>query len=315
MDLLETKNLVKHFPIRGDNGKHRVLKAVDGVDLTIAPGETLGLVGESGCGKSTVGRVILRLIEPTSGTVTFDGHDVISLDPDSLRKLRRDMQLIFQDPFASLDPRMTAGSIVAEPLLVQKVISQKQVRDAAVELLRTVGLDAEYIDRYPHEFSGGQRQRLAIARAVALKPKFVVADEPVSALDLSVRAQIVNLLSDLQEQFGLAYLFIAHDLELVRRVSDRIAVMYLGKIVEISSAEEFHRDPRHPYTKALLAASLKAEPGAPLTPLEGEPPSPVDIPSGCRFRARCPIAGDVCAEKEPELMGANNHLAGCHYAW
>jgi len=315
--LLEACSLVKHFPSRGGRARdQRPVRAVDGVGLTVRRRETVGLVGESGSGKSTVGRLLLRLLEPTSGEVRFQGLNLASASPSELRKARRDMQMIFQDPFASLDPRMRAADIVAEPLLVQGLARKREAREQAVAMLERVGLDSFLADRYPHEFSGGQRQRIAIARALATRPKFVVCDEPVSALDLSVRAQIVNLLFDLQEEYGLAYILIAHDLDLVCRVSDRVAVMYLGKIVELTSAEALVGNARHPYSKALLAAVPKVGLHSLPEVLEGEPPSAVDIPPGCRFHPRCPIAKAVCSQLEPELAGpSQEHVAACHFAW
>jgi len=310
--LLEARKLTKHFPAHGT----RYVRAVDGIDLIINPGETLGLVGESGCGKSTAARLLLGLIPPTSGSVIFEGSDIAELARREGHRWRRRAQLIFQDPFASLDPRMQAADSVAEPLVVQRILGRKEARNAAIALLQRVGLDASAARCFPHEFSGGQRQRIAIARAIATRPKLIVCDEPVSSLDLSVRAQIVNLLFELQEELGLAYLFIAHDLDLVRRVSSRVAVMYLGKIIEQSAAETFFEDPRHPYSKALLAASPRAGRRGLPEALEGEPPSAVEVPSGCRFHPRCRIARHpVCSEIEPSLTGPNGHSAACHFAW
>jgi oligopeptide transport system ATP-binding protein len=332
--LLKVDHLVKHFPIRRGIFSRVVgaVKAVDGVSFDIMAGETLGLVGESGSGKTTVGRCLLRLIEPTSGSVRFDARglsdpflrqhagedgylDVVPLHRRALRALRRDMQIIFQDPYASLNPRMTIGSIIGEPLTIHGIAKGKQREDRVSWLLETVGLDPRYRKRYPHEFSGGQRQRIGVARALALEPKFIVADEPVSALDVSVQAQVVNLLQDLQERLGLTYLFIAHDLNVVEHISDRVAVMYLGKVVELATSDEIHDNALHPYTIALLSAVPKADPDAPKERiiLKGDIPTPINPPSGCRFRTRCPHAFDRCAAEEPPLVAVRpGHWAACH---
>ncbi len=317
--LVQVINLVKHFPITSGVIIQRqmgAVKAVDDVTFDIYPGETLGLVGESGSGKSTTGRTLLQLYQPTSGTVLFEGKDITKMRGESLRRMRREMQIIFQDPFASLNPRMTVGSIVAEPLQIHKLYPNKRERQEYVEsLLERVGLNPYYVNRYPHEFSGGQRQRIGIARALALRPRFIVADEPISALDVSIQAQVVNLLQDLQEEFGLAYLFIAHDLSVVRYLSDRIAVMYLGRIVEMATAEELFEDPRHPYTRALLSAVPTPDPkrrGERIV-LQGDVPSPVSPPPGCHFAPRCPVAEARCHERYPDPVRLGpTHTAACH---
>ena len=308
--LVSVRGLVKHFPVEGSDD---VVRAVDGVSFEILAGETLGLVGESGCGKSTVGRCLLRLIEPTSGHIYFEGADVLALSKKALREIRREMQIIFQDPYASLNPRMKIGDIVAEPLVIHKQGTKSERRDRVAALLGRVGLDPDYMNRYAHEFSGGQRQRIGVARSLALNPKLIVADEPVSALDVSVQAQVVNLLQELQEEFGLTYLFISHGLAVVEHISTRVAVMYLGRIVEIASAEELYAQPLHPYTQALLSAIPIPDPKQKRKRiiLEGDVPTPINPPSGCRFRTRCPIAIEDCAHIDPELreVTPGHHVA------
>ena len=315
--LLQVKNLKKYFPIRGGLFSREVARvhAVDDVTFSILKGETLGLVGESGCGKSTTGRCILRLIEPTSGEVTFEGQNVTTLDKRSLRHLRRDMQIIFQDPYASLNPRMTVGSIIGEALVIHKLAkTRKEREERVIHLLETVGLSADHLRRYPHEFSGGQRQRIGIARALAVSPKLIVADEPVSALDVSIQAQVINLMEDLQKQFNLTYLFIAHDLSVVEHISNRVAVMYLGKVVEIAPAKELYNNPKHPYTEALLSAVPIPDPAIKRKRilLEGDVPSPIKPPSGCRFHTRCPIRVHSCSENEQVLKEISpGHWVAC----
>jgi len=299
-ELVRVRGLVKHFPVEGSDD---VVRAVDGVSFQIFRGETLGLVGESGCGKSTAGRCLLRLIEPTAGEIDFEGRDVVAMGKRELRELRREMQIVFQDPYASLNPRMKVGDIIAEPLVIHKIGTAKERRDRAAELLGKVGLDPEYRNRYPHEFSGGQRQRIGVARTLALNPKLIVADEPVSALDVSVQAQVVNLFQDLQKEFQLTYLFISHGLAVVEHISTRVAVMYLGRIVEVANAIELYRRPLHPYTQALMSAIPVPDPTQKRTRvvLQGDVPTPINPPSGCRFRTRCPIAIDDCARIDPDL--------------
>ena len=316
--LLRVNDLVKHFPVKsGLFGRTSgSVRAVDGVSFELAKGETLGLVGESGCGKSTTGRCILRLIEPTSGEVWFEGRNVVGLGREAMRALCRDMQIIFQDPYASLDPRMTVGAIVGEALVIHKLTStESQYRERIVELLETVGLHADHLRRYPHEFSGGQRQRIGIARALAVSPKLIVCDEPVSALDVSIQAQVINLLEDLQQKFDLTYLFIAHDLSVVEHISDRVAVMYLGRIVEIAPARELYTTPRHPYTEALLSAVPIPEPGLKRTRIRlvGDVPNPINPPSGCHFHPRCPKVMERCKTESPAFRQVSGgHWAACH---
>ncbi|MFM9905306.1 MAG: ABC transporter ATP-binding protein [Pyrinomonadaceae bacterium] len=309
--LIEIRNLVKHFPVEGSSD---VVQAVDDVSFHLTHGETLGLVGESGCGKSTVGRCLLRLHEPTSGEVLFQGKNIIGLQNREMQALRREMQIIFQDPYASLNPRLSIRSIVSEPLKIHQIGGKFEQNERVADLLQRVGLDPKYADRYPHEFSGGQRQRIGIARALALNPKLIICDEPVSALDVSVQAQVVNLLQDLQDEFGLTYLFISHGLAVVEHISDRVAVMYLGKIVELCDAAELYEMPLHPYTKALLSAIPIPDPThkRDRIVLKGDVPTPINPPSGCRFRTRCPIAIDECARIQPELREIGpGHFAAC----
>src|SRR6478672_6197049 len=313
--LVSVRGLVKHFPVEGSD---EVVRAVDGVSFDIFAGETLGLVGESGCGKSTVGRCLLRLIEPTAGQITCAGQDVLALDKKRLRQLRREMQIIFQDPYASLNPRMKVGDIVAEPLVIHKQGGPRASdrRDEAANLLKRVGLDPDYMNRYPHEFSGGQRQRIGVARALALSPKLIVADEPVSALDVSVQAQVVNLLQELQEEFKLTYVFISHDLSVIRQIADRIAVMYLGHLVELGDSESIYEQPKHPYTAALLSAVPRATTGGrQRIVLTGDVPSPIAPPPACVFHPRCPrFHRGHCDVEEPLLRElAPAHSAACHY--
>ena len=314
--LLRVEGLVKHFTVRrGWLGRVRgAVRAVDGVSFEIGRGETLGVVGESGCGKSTLGRLALRLIEPTAGRVVFDGQDLASLDAAALRAQRRAMQIIFQDPYSSLNPRMTVGQTLAEPLMLHGLHRGRHPERVA-ELLRIVGLASEHAERYPHEFSGGQRQRIGIARALAVEPKLIVCDESVSALDVSVQAQVVNLLQDLQRRFGIAYLFIAHDLAVVKHIATRIAVMYLGRVVESADKRALFATPRHPYTRALLAAIPLPEPGLgrERALLGGDVPSPLNPPSGCRFHTRCPYARALCSEQDPPLESDNDHAVACHF--
>ena len=317
MSLLEVRNLKKHFPV-GDGLFSRnkgAVKAVDGVNLAVNEGETLGLVGESGCGKSTLGRAILRLIEPSGGEVIFQGKNLLAMSQRELRDMRREMQIIFQDPYASLNPRMRVGDIVGEGLEIHKLAKGKAKRDRVMELLHQVGLREDHFGRYPHEFSGGQRQRIGIARALAVNPKFIVCDEPVSSLDVSIQAQIINLLQELQERLRLTYLFISHDLRVVEHISHRVAIMYLGKVVEIANSETIYRDAKHPYTRALLSAvpmpdtTRKKE----RVILEGDVPSPVNPPSGCTFHPRCAYREALCSQTEPPLdFDANGHGVACH---
>jgi oligopeptide transport system ATP-binding protein len=317
-DLLQVKGLTKYFPIKGGLFSREVdrVHAVDGVSFSIAAGETLGMVGESGCGKSTTGRCILRLIEPSSGEVRFNGQDVTAMNPQALREVRRDMQIIFQDPFASLNPRMTVEAIIGEALTIHKLTkSPADYQARVVDLLETVGLNADHMRRFPHEFSGGQRQRIGIARALAVSPKLIVCDEPVSALDVSIQAQVINLLEDLQAKMGLTYLFIAHDLSVVEHISNRVAVMYLGRVVEIAPARDLYTRPKHPYTEALLSAVPIPDPKAKKQRivLTGDVPNPVNRPSGCHFHPRCPKATERCKVEEPVLKAVGTqHQAACH---
>ena len=313
--LLEIQNLKKYFPVRSGFGTKKFVQAVDDVSFTIAEGETLGLVGESGCGKSTIGRTMLRLYEPTSGKILYDGQDITKVN---MTPMRRKMQIIFQDPYASLDPRMTVGDIVGEPLDIHNITKDKKEREAIIlEQLGLVGLNSEHMNRYPHEFSGGQRQRISIARAMAVKPEFIVCDEPISALDVSIQAQVVNMLMELQQKMGLTYLFIAHDLSIVRHISNRVGVMYLGSLVELTSSRDLYKNPLHPYTQALLSAIPLPDPEISRARrrivLQGDVPSPIDPPSGCKFRTRCPYAREICAAERPAFAQVEpGHYCACH---
>ncbi|WP_438318002.1 ABC transporter ATP-binding protein [Sporosarcina sp. FA9] len=316
--LLEVQNIKKHFPLKKGlfNRKKSNVKAVDGVSFSIKAGETLSIVGESGCGKSTTGRVLMKLLEPTEGRIIFEGKDITDLTADEIRPYRKEFQMIFQDPYASLNPRLTVKEIIEEPLIVHNLEKSKR-SDRVMELLEVVGLNRYHANRYPHEFSGGQRQRIGIARALAVNPKLIIADEPVSALDVSIQSQILNLLKDLQEQYNLTYLFIAHDLSVVEHISDRVAVMYLGRIVELTDRDRLFETPLHPYTKALLSAVPIPDPSAKRDRivLSGDIPSPANPPSGCTFHTRCPFAQDLCKEKKPEFRDfGDNHFVACHFA-
>jgi len=314
--LIQIRDLNKHFNLGGG----QILKAVNDVNLTIGRGETLGVVGESGCGKSTLGRTVMRLYEPTSGQVTFDGKSLYDLKGSAMKTVRRDMQMIFQDPYASLNPRMTITDVIGEALDIHKLAGSRAERKKKVEsLLDVVGLNPDHATRYPHEFSGGQRQRIGIARALAVEPKFIIADEPISALDVSIQAQVVNLMQDLQRRMGLTYMFIAHDLSMVKHISDRVAVMYLGRVVELADSDELYANPAHPYTQALLSAIPIPDPDVEAEreriTLKGELPSPISPPSGCPFRTRCPLATEKCAKDTPALAEVKKgHFAACHYA-
>jgi oligopeptide transport system ATP-binding protein len=316
--LLTVKHLKKHFPIKGGVFSKTIgyVYAVDDINFTLEKGETLGLVGESGCGKSTTGRTILRLIEPTDGVIYFEGQDITNLDKGAMRALRREMQIIFQDPYASLNPRMTVGSIIGEPLEIHKIAKGSEKEERVASLLQKVGLRAEDMRKYPHEFSGGQRQRIGIARALALNPKLIVCDEPVSALDVSIQAQVINLLEDLQAEFGLSYLFLAHNLNVVEHISNRVAVMYLGQIVELASDQELYKNPQHPYTEALLSAVPIPDPTVKKKRiiLEGDVPSPINPPTGCHFHTRCMYKEKICEEVEPEFKDiGGGHWVACHF--
>jgi oligopeptide transport system ATP-binding protein len=321
--LIEVRDLKMHFPLTQGILFQRVIgyvRAVDGISFSIERGKTLGLVGESGSGKTTIGRTIIRLYKPTEGEILFNNQNLALLSGEALRQMRQNIQMIFQDPYASLNPRFTIGSLISEPMSIYKLGSAQEIRERTEELLRVVGLRPEYIDRYPHEFSGGQRQRIVVARALSINPQFIIADEPVSALDVSVRAQVLNLLQRLQRQFNLTYLFVSHDLSVVRHVADRIAVMYLGKIVELADRDELYTAPKHPYTRALLSAvpipDPKVERKRQRIILSGDLPSPINIPNGCRFHTRCPMAQSICHEVEPafEAKEGHEHYAACHFS-
>ena len=315
--IVKISNLKKYFPVKTGvfSKTSNYLKALDGINLDIKKGETLGLVGESGCGKTTLGKTLLRLYDPTEGTIEFNEIDITNLNSGKLRPIRKDIQIIFQDPYSSLNPRQKVESIIGEGLLIHGIVKKSEIRSEVIKLLDDVGLNKEVLDRYPHEFSGGQRQRIAIARALAVKPKFIVCDEPVSALDVSVQAQIINLFFKLKEEYNLTYLFISHDLRVVRYISDRVAVMYLGQIVEIASSEQLYKNPLHPYTKLLLSSipNIGKKKNIKREIIKGDLPSPINIPSGCRFHTRCPIAEERCMSSQPELRNINKlHNVACH---